>query len=198
MRSMGCLESGFAPGILLLLSSWYKKEEQSKRFAVYISAAILSGAFGGLLAGAITGGLHDVNGIAGWRWLFIVEGAATVGAACVAFFILPDFPATSKRKFNDRERALAVRRLQSDEQAMRGEEEPKLGHLAALKLAMVNWRTWLFVIGYMVGLKTRHFLPATAFTNASQHRPSSVHLPCHTSTLPSSAVSATRPPRLST
>lgn len=46
---MGVLESGFAPGVLLLLSSWYKSEEQSKRFAVYISAAILSGAFGGLL-----------------------------------------------------------------------------------------------------------------------------------------------------
>jgi hypothetical protein len=37
------------------LSSWYKKEEQSKRFAVYISAAVLSGAFGGIIAGAITG-----------------------------------------------------------------------------------------------------------------------------------------------
>src|ERR1700744_1767751 len=50
---VGVLESGFAPGILLIISSWYKPEEQSKRFAVFISAAILSGAFGGLLAGAI-------------------------------------------------------------------------------------------------------------------------------------------------
>jgi MFS family permease len=52
---VGVLEAGFAPGILLILSSWYKKEEQSKRFAVYISAAVLSGAFGGIIAGAITG-----------------------------------------------------------------------------------------------------------------------------------------------
>ena len=51
---VGVLESSFAPGIMMLLSSWYKKSEQSKRFSVYISAAILSGAFGGLLAGAIT------------------------------------------------------------------------------------------------------------------------------------------------
>lgn len=40
---VGILESGFAPGILLILSSWYKPNEQSKRFALYISAAILSG-----------------------------------------------------------------------------------------------------------------------------------------------------------
>lgn len=70
---MGTLESGFAPGILMLLSSWYKREEQSKRFAVYISAAILSGAFGGLLAGSITSGLDGAHGKAGWRWLFVVE-----------------------------------------------------------------------------------------------------------------------------
>lgn len=59
---VGALESCFAPGVLLLFSSWYKKNEQSKRFAVYISAAVLSGAFGGILAGAITGGLDGVYG----------------------------------------------------------------------------------------------------------------------------------------
>lgn len=78
---VGTFEAGFAPGILLIISSWYKKEEQSKRFAIYISAAVLSGAFGGLLAGAITGGLEGSHGLRGWRWLFIVEGVATIGKA---------------------------------------------------------------------------------------------------------------------
>jgi sugar phosphate permease len=64
---VGVLESGFAPGILLIISSWYKREEQSKRFAVYISAAVLSGAFGGLLAGVITSKLDGSRGLEGWR-----------------------------------------------------------------------------------------------------------------------------------
>ena len=68
---VGVLEAGFAPGVLLIISSWYKRSEQSKRFAVYISAAILSGAFGGLLAGAITGNLEGSHGLRGWRWLFV-------------------------------------------------------------------------------------------------------------------------------
>ncbi|WYZ46278.1 hypothetical protein EsH8_IX_000503 [Colletotrichum jinshuiense] len=160
---MGILESGFAPGVLLLLSSWYKKEEQSKRFAVYISAAILSGAFGGLLAGSITSGLDGTHGIAGWRWLFVVEGAATIGAAFIAFWALPDFPAnTSIKKFNEKERDLAIRRLQTAAQQIRTEEEPRLGHWAAFKLSMVSWRTWLFVVGYMaiVGSSTlSYFYP---------------------------------------
>lgn len=80
---VGILESGFAPGILLILSSWYKKGEQAKRFAIYISAAVLSGAFGGLIAGAITGGLNGskgldgVHGLAGWRWLFVSMNSLT-------------------------------------------------------------------------------------------------------------------------
>lgn len=148
---MGLLESGFAPGILLLLSSWYKKEEQSKRFAVYISAAILSGAFGGLLAGAITSNLDGAHGKAGWRWLFVVEGAATMGFAIIASFILPDFPAnSSKKKFSDAERKLAIRRLQSEAQQVRTEDEPPLSPSEAFKLSMKNWRTWIFVVGYMV------------------------------------------------
>jgi MFS family permease len=94
---VGVFEAGFAPGILLIISSWYKKEEQSKRFGVYISAAILSGAFGGLLAGAITGGMEGTGGLRGWRWLFIIEGAATIIWAICASFLLLDFPANTKR-----------------------------------------------------------------------------------------------------
>ncbi|KAF5026964.1 hypothetical protein F66182_994 [Fusarium sp. NRRL 66182] len=160
---MGILESGFAPGVLLLLSSWYKSEEQSKRFAVYISAAILSGAFGGLLAGSITSGLDNVHGRAGWRWLFVVEGAATMGCAIIAYFVLPDFPAnTSNIKFSQAERDLAIRRLQGDRRRVTTGDEERMGHWEAFKLSMSNWRTWLFVVGYMaiVGSSTlSYFYP---------------------------------------
>ncbi|KAI1487981.1 major facilitator superfamily domain-containing protein [Biscogniauxia mediterranea] len=158
---VGILEAGFAPGMLLLLSSWYKKSEQSKRFAIYISAAILSGAFGGLIAGAITSGLDGVHGIAGWRWLFIVEGAATTGWSIIAGFILPDFPANTKR-LTERERELAIQRLLFEQVSTNPEDSPKPTHLQALKMALTNWRVWLFVVGYMavVGSSTlSYFYP---------------------------------------
>ncbi|KAF2729722.1 MFS general substrate transporter [Polyplosphaeria fusca] len=146
---VGVLESGFAPGILLIISSWYKREEQSKRFAVYISAAILSGAFGGLLAGAITGGLDGAHGIAGWRWLFIIEGAATIGWAIVAAFILLDFPQTSKR-LTDREREIAIARLQEGGVVTRSADGPKIGKGQSFIMALSDWRVWGFILGYMV------------------------------------------------
>ncbi|POR36404.1 Vitamin H transporter, putative [Tolypocladium paradoxum] len=81
---LGSVEAGFFPGVL-------------QAFCHLLYSVRTSGAFGGILAGGITSNLHDAHGIAGWRWLFIVGGVATVGVAIVAFFILLDYPETSKR-----------------------------------------------------------------------------------------------------
>lgn len=74
-----------------------------------------------------------------------------MGVAIIAVFLLPDFPATtSGLKFTEEEKKLAVRRLQHDASQVHAEEQPRLGHWKAFKLSMSNWRTWLFVVGYMV------------------------------------------------
>ncbi|KAL4747041.1 hypothetical protein BDW72DRAFT_197099 [Aspergillus terricola var. indicus] len=144
---IGIVEAGFAPGILLIIASWYKRKEQSRRFAVFMSAAILSGAFGGLIAGGITDGLEGAHGIRGWRWLFIVEGAATAGWAIISTFLLLDYPGTSKR-LTEREKAIAVARLQEGVTARSADEQ--IGKLQGFWMACKDWRTWGFTIGYMV------------------------------------------------
>lgn len=153
---VGVMEAGFAPGVLLIISSWYRRNEQSKRFAVFMSAAILSGAFGSLIAGAITGGLEGSHGIRGWRWLFIVEGAVTAGWAIISKFLLLDFPATSSQ-LSEREREIAVARLQADTVVVRRGDE-KMGTMQSFLLALKDWRTWGFIIGYMVSHLTFHLL----------------------------------------
>lgn len=150
---IGCVEAGFAPGILLLLSSWYKRTEQSKRFGVYISAAILSGAFGGLIAAGIVDNLEGAHGIRGWRWLFIVEGAATVGFAIISLFILPDFPGTSKR-LSERERHVAVTRLATENVTTATEDGAQMGNWEAIVVSVKDLRTWAFVVGYMVSIRS--------------------------------------------
>lgn len=104
-------------------------------------------------------GLH---GLAGWRWLFIVEGAATAGWSIVASFILMDFPASTKR-LSESERELAIRRLRLNDGRLETEDTPELSHLQALKLALANWRLWLFVVGYMaiVGASTMSYFYPT-------------------------------------
>lgn len=73
------------------MGMWYKRNEAQKRFSFFFSSATLAGAFGGLLASAI-GKMHGLQGYHGWRWIFIIEGVATVVIGVCAFFIVPDFP----------------------------------------------------------------------------------------------------------
>ena len=68
---LGVMEAGFSPAILFIISTWYRKHEQSKRFMAFLSAGILSGAFGGIIAGAIVARLEGAHGIAGWRWYVV-------------------------------------------------------------------------------------------------------------------------------
>ena len=67
----------------------------------------------------------------------------------VAAFLLLDFPANTKH-LTDRERAIAIARLQEDSVTVRGEGE-KVGKMQSFMLALRDWRTWGFIFGYMVG-----------------------------------------------
>ncbi|KAL4900126.1 hypothetical protein BDW74DRAFT_188671 [Aspergillus multicolor] len=78
-----------------LLGMWYARAEAQKRYSAFSSSTILAGAFGGLLASAI-GKMDGVRGYSGWRWVFILEGVATILMAGVVFFCLPDFPEDCK------------------------------------------------------------------------------------------------------
>ncbi|KAK2624928.1 hypothetical protein QTJ16_005297 [Diplocarpon rosae] len=140
---LGCIESGFFPGVLFVMSCWYTNAEIGKRFAIFYSAAVMSGAFGGILAGAITGHLDGVRGIAGWRWLFIIEGLATVAVAITATFILLDFPHTSTALTLEQQQLAAVRILVDSQDASGGE---RLSHWEAFKAAAVDPATYAFML----------------------------------------------------
>jgi hypothetical protein len=51
---------------------------EGKRFCIFYTSGCVSPALGGIMAGAIISRLDGVRGIAGWRWLFLVEGVVTV------------------------------------------------------------------------------------------------------------------------
>lgn len=44
---LGLTEAGLFPGITFYISLWYPRNEQSKRVAIFFSAATIAGAFGG-------------------------------------------------------------------------------------------------------------------------------------------------------
>ncbi|OAL35200.1 hypothetical protein AYO20_05454 [Fonsecaea nubica] len=106
---LGVAEAGLYPGVAYYLTMWYCTEELAFRQSLFFSAASVAGAFSGLLAFAIAK-MDGVAGEAGWRWIFILEGIATVVVAVAAFFLLHDFPDTASFLTTE-ERAWVVHRL---------------------------------------------------------------------------------------
>jgi MFS family permease len=70
---LGAAEAPFYPGALYLLSIFYTRKEIATRISILYSALILATSFSGLIAAATFETLDGVHGLAGWRWLFIVE-----------------------------------------------------------------------------------------------------------------------------
>ncbi|GLA24520.1 hypothetical protein AnigIFM63326_000568 [Aspergillus niger] len=54
--------------------------------------------------------MNGVGGYSGWRWIFIIEGLATVVVAVMSYFLLYDYPDTASFLTRD-ERAWILRRL---------------------------------------------------------------------------------------
>jgi MFS family permease len=78
---LGITEGGLLPGMVLYLSGLYTRAELALRIGIFYTAASLSGAFGGLLARGLAA-IAPAGGLAGWRWIFIVEGLLVSGDGC--------------------------------------------------------------------------------------------------------------------
>lgn len=93
---LGLIEAPFYPGAVYFLSCWYTKKELGIRMAFLVSGLLLSNAFAGLISSGVLSGMAGVGNLAAWRWLFILEGLATIATALVALVFLSNYPATTK------------------------------------------------------------------------------------------------------
>ncbi|KAI8623425.1 MFS transporter [Xylariaceae sp. FL1651] len=92
---VGVFEAGFFPGIVYLITIWYRHNERSLRIALVVAFCNLAGAFGGAIAYGI-GQVNGAGGLQGFRWLFIVEGTITLLSVIPTLLILPDYPSRAK------------------------------------------------------------------------------------------------------
>ncbi len=87
---LGASEAGFFPGIVVYLSHWFRYEDRAKAMAMFMAAQSISNIIGSPISGLLLG----INwlGLAGWRWLFILEGIPAVLFGIVTIFYLTDWP----------------------------------------------------------------------------------------------------------
>jgi MFS transporter, ACS family, tartrate transporter len=88
---LGAAEAGFFPGVILYLKSWFPARVRARTVARFMTAAPLSGVVGGPLSGALLG-LHEKGGLAGWQWMFLLEGIPAILLGALAWMFLVDSP----------------------------------------------------------------------------------------------------------
>jgi D-galactonate transporter len=110
---LGVAEAGFFPAILLYLTYWFPAGRRSKVTALFMTGIPMSGVIGGPLSGWIMHSLGGAHGLAGWQWLFVLEGIPTVIVGIVAYFYLDD-KVSDARWLSDDEKATIEVDLQSE------------------------------------------------------------------------------------
>lgn len=109
---LGMMEAGLFPGLAAQLCSWYRSDEMGKPIMWMFGWQNCAGIFGSLIAY----GISHMNGLAGlsaWRWVYLLEGLATILIGVVVWFVLPDYPKsrTSNKWLSPREQEYLEARL---------------------------------------------------------------------------------------
>ncbi|KAJ5621655.1 hypothetical protein N7528_006438 [Penicillium herquei] len=131
---LGLAEAGFFPAAAYLLTLC--------RMAVFYTACSFSGAFGGLLAFAIEK-MDGIGGLAGWRWIFIIEGLFPVACSIAVWFFLPDTPETA-HFLTVEEKEFIINRLKVETGA---DNTDKVGW-SSIKETLMDWKIYAMTVTY--------------------------------------------------
>ncbi|MGA2813636.1 MAG: MFS transporter [Candidatus Acidiferrum sp.] len=85
---LGLAEAGFFPGVIFYLTLWYPSRLRSTRTAWFVAAIAASGVIGNPISGWVMDSLAGAMGLAGWQWLFIVQGIPSVIVGIWVIFYL--------------------------------------------------------------------------------------------------------------
>lgn len=117
---LGVAEAGFYPGIILYLTYWFPARLRSQVTALFFLGMPLAVLSGAPLSGWIMSHFAGVMQLAGWQWLFILEGLPAALMGIVVFFYLDNGPA-SAAWLSAEEKQVVIEELAREEKKQQGE-----------------------------------------------------------------------------
>ncbi|MFC7396842.1 MFS transporter [Chelatococcus sp. GCM10030263] len=138
---LGAAEAGFLPGIVYYLSRWFPARERAAIMALFFLGLPLSFVVGAPVSGALLS-LDGLLGIAGWKWLYLLEGLPTVVFGILCLKVLTDRPSEAKW--------LSAEERNWIEGVLRAEEAERAKVSApTFTAALYDRRVWAFGIAYV-------------------------------------------------
>jgi len=137
---LGLAEAGFFPGIIFYFTKWFPARDRARTIAMFMTATLTAGVIGAPMSGVLLS-LHGY-GLAGWQWLFLLEGLPAVVLGVVVLFVLPDGPGDA-RWLTAAERQAVLQQLREDSQSAGRESH-------TLREALSNGRVWLIAVAHFL------------------------------------------------
>ncbi len=136
---LGAAEAGFFPGMILYMKRWFPARARARAVAWFMTANPLAGVIGSPISGALLN-IHGA-GLAGWQWMFLIEGLPAIVFGAAVFLTLCDRPQEAHWLKGD-ERAWLLDKLETERQA-----EPPVAQGDFWKV-LISPRIWLLSIIY--------------------------------------------------
>lgn len=153
---VGASEAPYFPCIHFLLGSWYLPTEVGRRGAIFYIGQFLGVLTSGLLQSATYNNLSGINGLEGWRWMYIVDGGLSFAVALLTLVCIPGTPAKCYSLFlTDDEIRLARRRMEKNGTDV-NQENKALFDLKTWKKAFSTWHVYLLGITNMMGFNSNN------------------------------------------
>ena len=134
---LGAFEAGFAPGMIYYLSLWYPRARMARAMAIVLGAAPVGGAIGGPLSTWIMTHLAGASGLAGWQWMFLIEGVPSALLGGVAYLFLVDKP-TDAPWLTAAQKTIIASQV----------ERPATGRSSSLTKALADPRIYILAAAY--------------------------------------------------
>ena len=139
-----------APGYLAyqyLFGSWYKVDEITRRSMVYYIGQYLGVLTSGLLQASIYNSLNMVNGLEGWRWMFIIDAIISFAVGIIGFYAIPGTPKQCYSIFlTDEEILLAKKRLNKNNTAIDVTEQRSFFDKKLWKKVFTSWHVYVLTL----------------------------------------------------
>ncbi|KAK4227418.1 major facilitator superfamily domain-containing protein [Podospora fimiseda] len=168
---LGMIQGGFIPDIILYLSYFYKHAELTIRLGFFWTAMSIADITSALLGFGLLR-LRGVEGYAGWRWLFLVEGLMTLIVGILAFGLMPPGPCETanwfrgkKGWFTEREEVIMVNRVLREDPTKSGMHNREPITFKLLFQSLYDFDLWpLYILGLTFQIPAIPFAQYLALT----------------------------------
>ena len=151
---LGVAEASFFPGMLVYLTHWFCVRDRGRAIACLYSAVPAASLVSAPLAGWLLG-VHW-RGLAGWRWLFILEGLPAILIGVLTIFYLTDWPSQARWMPQD-EREWLVGELRAEQVAKKKLRDHSIWEAFLDRRVLLLTATWFAALSG--GLGSVYWIP---------------------------------------